>query len=963
MFPRNATVLGNYVANCGRVAFNLASGCTGSSPELGDGLQVIDNHSEHCDNATCWTVDGVNLARGSDTNENRNIDITGYCASIVNNTAHVYKQNVPFTKYQTVDGECILAQTEANSHALAHRWTGNDCSHPASASSLASGPIFFYKMVDVKGCEITGNTNDAGQFLGAVFDSTHDGWENNVCEGNSQPCKCGTGPCPAVRSPLGRDVLQCAANSESAVSGVTVLVNNSGGLNAVSVFGCTAATPSGAACAPGAPAAFECNITVQGGSSSYVNISLSPGSATAVTAVYFSTQPFSYHALASSPPVPLSIPTTNPVTVSVPYPAVGALLCDTSADCSDGAVCVSSPAPPRCGPAPSPSSAPPAPVPSPSPLPPAAGCPSLTSALWEQVSLGSGPLAAGHTADAYITFVSLPSPAGAFTFACEESHKPCPGGVQRLNGTGQLSTTGTSFTLTPSAGSGVGEITGVVNNTFGCRVLALLTGIPSPLQWQYYGPPPATPLNTNVTVATYLSGSAAGIFSATGVAILSPTFVLVSGNGAATFPGVTPILLLGATAASNGTLLLLRIPATSAGASASIESVIKVGDRLDHVRASGSGDAAIAGSFGVAVLRGLQATPVVAWHDPLEDVTPGSCGTCCSVDASVTCRVDIGDDGVVAASLAAATANNEWLWAAWDATGVRFLARAESAASLTSVFVDGASRSVGASWFYNSNTGKEPMVMPAMASYSYATLPPPLLYRAFPWDAHPYREPGPCDGNVADGRIETVRVGRDGTLLVGGRSDGGDSPYACGLRNVSRVVPFIQIDGFTQSSNMQSQAITQFLRVDAASGEVILAQTQVARLPTGGRGNTLLTLGAHSDESGALYLLQNSACCIPNMPNLTVNGQALNGWSDATVLQVLDASMSTRLTWTHFALAGSAGGSSPVDIDVRGGLVVFAMQANSNNVLVNAIAGTAADPAGVPAAYFVALPTATGRAE
>jgi hypothetical protein len=55
----------------------------------------------------------LNLARGSDTNENRNIDISGYCAAIVNNSAHVFKQSVATTQYQTVDGECILAQTEA----------------------------------------------------------------------------------------------------------------------------------------------------------------------------------------------------------------------------------------------------------------------------------------------------------------------------------------------------------------------------------------------------------------------------------------------------------------------------------------------------------------------------------------------------------------------------------------------------------------------------------------------------------------------------------------------------------------------------------------------------------------------------------------------------------------------------------------------------------------------------------
>ena len=247
-----------------------------------------------------------------------------------------------------------------------------------------------------------------------------------------------------------------------------------------------------------------------------------------------------------------------------------------------------------------------------------------------------------------------------------------------------------------------------------------------------------------------------------------------------------------------------------------------------------------------------------------------------------------------------------------------------------------------------------------MAAYSYATLPPALLYRAFPWDAHPYREPGPCDGNVADGRIETVRVGRDGSLLLAGRSDGGNSPFACGIRNVSRVVPFAAIDDYTNAANMQSEAITQFLRVDAVSGEVIRAQTQVVRLPSGSRGaNTLITMGAQSDENGALYLLQNAACCIPNMPNLTVNGQALNGWSDATVLHVLDSSMSRRFAWTHFSLAGSKGGSSPVDIDVRGGLVAFAMQANSDNVLVNAVKGTGVDPTGAAVGYLVILPTAS----
>jgi hypothetical protein len=45
---------------------------------------------------------------------------------------------------------------------------------------------------------VTGNANDAGQEMGAVFDASHNGWVNNVCKGNSQPCKCGSAPCPAA---------------------------------------------------------------------------------------------------------------------------------------------------------------------------------------------------------------------------------------------------------------------------------------------------------------------------------------------------------------------------------------------------------------------------------------------------------------------------------------------------------------------------------------------------------------------------------------------------------------------------------------------------------------------------------------------------------------------------------------------------------------------------------------------
>ena len=757
---------------------------------------------------------------------------------------------------------------------------------------------------------------------------------------------------------LQRDIHQCAANVPGGAEGSFLTLLTNPGLNHVAVRACTAPSPTNQSCAPSAGAALlDCGLVAPPNSTLWVNFT-TPLPTTAVSLTFLATQPYSFHPLASSPPLAL----VAAGALLIPYPAPGVLLCDSAADCAPGAACPASPAPPRCGAAPAPPSPPPpAPVPSPSPAPAAAStCTNITSDLWEQSSLGSPPppplLRARrlHTADAYISLVSLPG--GAFTWACRASHKPCPGGAQALNGTGQFSASGAGFTLTPAPGSGVGPISGTVNNTYSCTTLALLAGVPAPLQWSYYGPPPRTPLDTRVSAATYL-GSPAHPFAATGVAILGAQLVAVAGNGpaAASFPAAPTTLLLGANASSNATLLLVSSAAARASA---VVGVVKLGARVDHVRASSGGLLAVAGSFGVALLRFTPpAALALVWVDALALATPGDCGVCCSsASGGSFCRVDIGEDGTVAASLAAATADGRWLWAAWAPGGARLRAEATPAASLTDVFVDSAHAAVGASWFSNGNTGKEPMVMPALLAADAAS--GAELYRAFPWSARVYRSPGPCNGDVADGRILAARVGRDGTLLVAGRSDGGNSPFHCGLRNANRTVPFAEIDDYTNPSNMQAQAITNFLRVDAGSGEVQVAQIQVARLPSGARhGNTLLTVAAQADAAGNVYLLQNAACCLPNMPNLTVNGQALNGWSDAAALHVLDARLAVRHTWTHFVRPNSTGNSEAVDIDVRGELVALVMQTSTDSVTAAPIAGTASNVGGARVGYLVVLPT------
>lgn len=155
---------------------------------------------------------------------------------------------------------------------------------------------------------------------------------------------------------------------------------------------------------------------------------------------------------------------------------------------------------------------------------------------------------------------------------------------------------------------------------------------------------------------------------------------------------------------------------------------------------------------------------------------------------------------------------------------------------------------------------------------------------------------------------------------------------------------------------MQAQAITNMLRVDASSGEVIVGQIQLVRLANT-QGNTLITVAAQSDTAGVVYELQNAACCLPNMANLTINGQPLAGPTDATALHIVSPNMEVRHTWTHFIAAGSGGSTTAIDIDVRGEVVAAIMLSAAEMVTAGALPGTSGNVGGAAVGYLVVLPT------
>ena len=744
-------------------------------------------------------------------------------------------------------------------------------------------------------------------------------------------------------------------------------------LSYATIWLCTGGAGAGNCTA--ATSAAACPQVLPGNGTAHVNIS--SGGVTGLLLAYHSTEPFAWHALASAPTQAVPWPPAGGLAaVTLTAPATpGLLMCDGDADCPAGAgPCVPAPAPPRCAaPVPPAPSAWPtfAPLPTPAAGPPAATC--TLSKDWQQSNTSAAHAhMLRHVADAYVTIAMAAGAGGAFNWTCTSSRGPCPGHTTRLNGTGVLSAVDGTFALAPNW-QGPARVSGFVNSTYACQAL----WIPSwGVQWTSMDPPPPAATDLTVSAATFL-GAGGALLAPVGVAVLAapaggPALIAVAVNGrTAAYPGVVPQLLLNASAATyNGSVLILSV--TTGGAPPAVLRVLALGGRVDHLRANAGGALAVAGDFGVAVLTGAAAggPAAVAWVDALAGVEVGPCGPCCAGDGSTFCRLDIGDDGVVAARLAASAGADGGdadagglLWAAWTPAGARLATGAvRGAAAITATFVDAARRRFGIAHLYNSNTGREPMVMPRVTIYGYGGAGAPAVELVLlAWSATVYRSPGPCDGSVADARIEDLRLARDGTLLLAGRSDGGDSPFACGLRDSNRSTPFVAYDAYTDSANMQAQAITNFLRVDAGTGEAAVGQIQVARLPNS-RANTLVTRAVHGDARGYSYELQQASYAIERMGNLTINGLPLAPSCDATTLLVASPALARR-HWTHFvsaAAASAADTGGPVDIDVRGAVAAALISSSADLVQINALPGSAPNVNGSAVAYLVVLPTLGG---
>jgi hypothetical protein len=184
------TIRDNYVSQNGRVGVSFTGGNNETLCEPGTGTQVHNNHVEVRANTTAITVDGVNVAQGSDTNENRGYMKQGYCSNITFNTGHIYRQIAGLGPYPTVDGEGILQQSENGGSGYGDLIMYNDL------SGGSSGYVMNYDLPWTNATTFIGNIVNADQSIGVELQHADIiGKPGLICKNNTPPATVGKNPC------------------------------------------------------------------------------------------------------------------------------------------------------------------------------------------------------------------------------------------------------------------------------------------------------------------------------------------------------------------------------------------------------------------------------------------------------------------------------------------------------------------------------------------------------------------------------------------------------------------------------------------------------------------------------------------------------------------------------------------------------------------------------------------------
>jgi len=194
-FRTGLVIRDNWVAQNGRIGISFTGGNDDKQCTVpGSGTLVFNNHVEVRANTTCYSVDGKNAPRGSDTNENRGYDLSGHCSNVTLNSGHIHRQTIANTPYETVDGEGILHQSENGN------WGYGDIIISNDLSGGSSGYIANWDLQWSNATTMKGNIVNPDQFIGVMLLNDDIIGPNWHCSENNPPAvfkyKSGDQPCP-----------------------------------------------------------------------------------------------------------------------------------------------------------------------------------------------------------------------------------------------------------------------------------------------------------------------------------------------------------------------------------------------------------------------------------------------------------------------------------------------------------------------------------------------------------------------------------------------------------------------------------------------------------------------------------------------------------------------------------------------------------------------------------------------
>jgi len=395
--------------------------------------------------------------------------------------------------------------------------------------------------------------------------------------------------------------------------------------------------------------------------------------------------------------------------------------------------------------------------------------------------------------------------------------------------------------------------------------------------------------------------------------------------------GVAPTELLG-----GGSGVVIRFNA----AGTQVLSVTRIGQSVDDMEVNRSnGQIAAIGEFG-AVLLSSDANEIL-WHSKLEPAGGGAV-------ASNGRRIAIGSKG----SVAALHGKRVTIFRSNGSVG-SFILHQNS--YVEDVALDDDTGRVFVVGFDNerlSALNKGCPNCPVQIAFMYCyDLKGNRAWTNYDWAGEE------CDnGNEADSRGLRIAMGRDGKLVFGAESAGGNSIFRWSPRKLGEK-NHAAGDKFHNAYNTAANHISYYARLDPATGELLKGQFLLARLANN-KGNAVRMHAVAADEQGNVCVTGVSTFNMDkdNLP--TVLGQVVAP-AGGFVL-VVNPDFSRRLLWTTFETNAYA--STPRAIVAANGAIAIASTVTKDAMLThNAVQKDANSPSKESPDAYIAVWTLDGQ--